>query len=114
MFRWFGAAGLILVSAPFASADPVTSYSGNDLYGMCIAAPFGAQEYALGAAEGSAYLGKIGTLSSPVFCVPLNVDISQYGDVICHYLAGHPAVRQYPASALVTAAFADAWPCHAE
>lgn len=87
-----------------------SSYSGNDLYGMCIAAPNFLDEYVLGIVDGDWWESKLhGT--PPLNCPPPGVSLMQYGDIVCQYLVNNPAIRTLPAPSIAIAALAGVWSC---
>lgn len=49
--------------------------------------------------------------SAPQFCVPKSATVGQVRDVVCKYLASHPAGRHSTGAPLVARAFSEAWPC---
>jgi hypothetical protein len=105
----FVAAVLMLVTP--ALAQPVTSNgfeTGDSLFSYCGNPE---RQPCTGYVTGIADVMASNAINGLRACIPLNITKRQAVDVARAFLTKHPNAQHFQASALVAAAFAEAWPC---
>ena len=109
MRRYFwvpAVASAVLSPTTMAMAQPLTFYSGNQLYTWCEAPDSDAcRAYIVGVADAASWLRSSG------ICLPQGVTVGQVTDVVRKDLRDRPQGRHYAAVTMVLAAFREAWPC---
>ena len=106
-------AAIFVIGVSQTKADGAIAFmSGNDLLRTCAAT----DSYSQGACNG--YLEGVLDLQTQIrgaskldSCIPAGIDGEKIKDAVLQYLRAHPAIRSYPAGALVTTAMAANWAC---
>lgn len=103
----------ILVNLPYPAPAKITNnfVSGNSLLSYCttpIAAPSG---FCSGYTQAVADALGANTVNGFRACIPAGVQGAQLKDIAIDFLRAHAANRQSGAAGLISAAFAEAFPC---
>src|ERR1700722_8392144 len=106
-------AAILVICISQTKADGAFAFmSGNDLLQACAAADTYSQGMCNGYLEGVLDLQtQVRDASKLDPCLPTGIDGEKIKNVVVQYLRPHPAIRAYPAGALVTTAIAANWAC---
>jgi len=108
------AAVLVLALAGEARSARDTAISGNDFLEWCTSTPkpseFICVGYLLGTVEMILLVHEIGT-DAAFPCLPDNVIVRQYKDIVVRWLKDHPELRHEGALTAVILALKEAFPC---